>query len=119
MTQSEEAPEAPKRITVEEFLEAVKNLEETIFQVQITNKFKKSLKLAYRRNLDLTLLKEVTHTLAKGKDLDEKHRPHTLTGYKTVIWECHIKPDWLLLWQKNNDGLILILLDTGSHSDLF
>ena len=110
---------APKKMTVEEFLEAVKNFEETIYQVQITNKFKKSLKLSYRRNFDLELLKEVTHTLAKGDILDEKHRPHTLTGYKTIIWECHIKPDWLLLWQQDSNSLILILLDTGTHSDLF
>ena len=106
-------------MTVREFLEVIKNLEETIYQIQITNKFKKSLDLSYRRNLDLKLLKNVIHTLAKGEKLDTKHRPHTLEGYKTVIWECHVKPDWLLLWQQTDDGLILILLDTGSHSDLF
>ena len=111
--------EALKRMTVKEFLKAVMNLEETVYQIQITNRFKKSLDLAYRRNLDLTLLKEVIHTLAKAEKLDAKHRPHILNGYKTVIWECHVKPDWLLLWQQTDAGLILILLDTGTHSDLF
>jgi len=106
-------------MTVKEFLEVIKNLEETIYQIQITNRFKKSLDLSYRRNLDLKLLKNIIHTLAKGEKLDTKHRPHTLEGYKTVIWECHVRPDWLLLWQQTDDGLILILLDTGSHSDLF
>jgi len=51
--------------------------------------------------------------------LDAKYRPHTLGGYKTVVWECHIKPDWLLLWQQIDENLILILLDTGSHSNIF
>ena len=108
-----------KRMTVKEFLEAVKNLDETIYQIQITNKFKKSLNLSFRRNLSLELLKEIVHILAKGEKLDVKHRVHILEGYKTDIWECHIKPDWLLLWQQKDDELILILLDTGTHSDLF
>jgi mRNA interferase YafQ len=108
-----------KRITVKEFFEAIENLEDTIYQIQITNKFKKSLDLSYRRNLDLELLKEVIHILAKGEKLHTKHHPHPLQGYKMIIFECHIKPDWLLLWQQIDDELILILLDTGSHSDLF
>ena len=108
-----------KQITIKEFFEAVRNLEDTIYQIQITNKFKKSLDLSYRRNLDLNLLKEVIHTLAKGEKLHTKYHQHTLEGYKTIIFECHIKPDWLLLWQQIDDELILILLDTGSHSALF
>ena len=110
---------ASKRITVKEFLAAIKNLGETIYKIQITNRFKKSLDLSYRRNLDLELLKEIIHTLAKGEKLNSKHRAHTLKGYESVIWECHINPNWLLLWQQNDDGLILMLLDTGTHSDLF
>jgi len=110
---------ASKRMTVKEFFEAIKDLEETVYQIQITKRFRKSLDLSYRRNLDLQLLKEVIHTLAKDENLDAKYRAHTLGGYETVVWECHVKPDWLLLWQQINDELILILLDTGSHSDLF
>jgi len=75
--------------------------------------------LSYRRNLDLKLLKEIIHTLAKGKKLDTKYRAHTLEGYKTVVWECHVKSDWLLLWQQTEEKLVLILLDTGPHSDIF
>ena len=110
---------ASKRLTVKEFFEAIRNLDETTYDIQITNRFKKSLDLSYRRNLDLKLLMEAVHTLAKGENLDTKYRAHTLAGYKTVVWECHLKPDWLLLWQQIEDELILILLDTGSHSDLF
>ena len=108
-----------KRMTVKEFLEAVRNFEETIYQIQITKRFKKSLDLSFRRNLDLALLKEVIHMLAKGEKLDAKYRAHALEGYQTVILECHVKPDWLLLWQQIDDELILILLNTGTHSDLF
>jgi len=61
------------------------------------------------------LILEVIHTLAKGEKLDAKYHAHTLEGYR----ECHIKPDWLLLWQQKEDKLVLILLDTGTHSDLF
>ena len=112
-------PDFSNRMTVKAFLEAIINLEETVYQIRITNKFKKSLDLSYQRNLDLGLLKEVIHTLAKGEKLDAKHRTHTLVGYRTVVWECHVKPDWLLLWQQINEELILVLLDTGTHSDLF
>lgn len=110
---------APKRMTVKSFFEEVKNLEETIYKIQITNRFKKSLDLSYRRNLDLELLKEVIHTLAKGEKLNAKYCAHILEGHKTDIWECHVKPDWLLLWQQKDDELILVILDTGTHSDLF
>jgi mRNA interferase YafQ len=108
-----------KRMTVKQFFEAIKELDETVYQIQITNKFKKSLDLSYRRNWDLESLKEVVHTLAKGEQLDPKHHVHSLQGYKAVIMECHVKPDWLLLWQQNENELILIMLDTGTHSDLF
>ena len=110
---------ASKQMTVKEFFESVKNFEETIYQIQITNRFKKSLGLSYRRDLNLELLKDVVYTLAKGEKLHAKYRAHILEGYKMVIWECHIQPDWLLLWQQLAGELILILLDTGSHSDLF
>ena len=106
-------------MNVKAFFEAIKNLDETVYQIQITNRFKKSLDLSYRRNLDLKLLKDIIHTLAKGEKLDVKYRAHTLEGHKIVVWECHIKPDWLLLWQQIDENLILILLDTGSHSDIF
>jgi mRNA interferase YafQ len=106
-------------MTVKEFFKDIQNLEGTIYQIQITNRFKRSLDLSYRRNLDLELLKKVVHSLAKGEKLDAKYRTHTLSGYGMVIWECHVKPDWLLLWQQIDDELILILLDTGAHSDLF
>jgi mRNA interferase YafQ len=85
-------------MSVKEFLEVIKNLEGTIYKIQITNKFKKSLNLSYQRKLDLEILKNIIYTLAKGEKLEAKYRPHILEGYKAAIWECHVKPDWLLLW---------------------
>jgi mRNA interferase YafQ len=107
------------KMTVKAFLNAIEELEGTVYAIGITGRFKKSLSLAHRRNLDLGELKDVIHTLAKGEGLDPKHRQHALKGYGTEILECHIRPDWLLLWQQKDDELILILLDTGTHSDLF
>jgi len=112
-------PTKPQRMTVKQFFEAIKNLDETIYQIQTTKKFKKSLDLSYRRNLDLELLKEVIHKLSKGEQLDPKHHVHSLEGYKIKVMECHVKPDWLLLWHQKENELILILLDTGTHSDIF
>ncbi len=107
------------RMTVRALLDALGNLDETIYEIRITGRFEKSLSRSYRRNLDLEELKEVIHTLAKGKPLDAKHRSHALKGYGAGIRECQIRPDWLLVWQQRDDELILILLDTGTHSDLF
>ncbi|MDR3338769.1 MAG: type II toxin-antitoxin system YafQ family toxin, partial [Candidatus Symbiothrix sp.] len=80
---------------------------------------KKSVKLAYSRNLNLELLENVIYILAKGETLEGKHNPHKLTGYKLELWECHVTPDWLLIWQQKDNELIIALIDTGTHSDLF
>jgi mRNA interferase YafQ len=107
------------KMTVKEFQKAIAEQDGTIYRVYFTRKFEKHLARSYRRNLDLELLRDVIHILAKGETLAAKYRPHTLVGYGTNVLECHIKPDWLLVWQQKDDELILILLDTGSHSDLF
>ncbi|MGC4129045.1 MAG: type II toxin-antitoxin system YafQ family toxin [Bergeyella sp.] len=51
--------------------------------------------------------------------LPAKYKPHKLSGNYAGCWECHIKPDWLLIWKQNDNELILLLMDTGTHSDLF
>jgi mRNA interferase YafQ len=107
------------RLTVKAFIDALAELDKTIYEIKMTGKFEKSLVRSYRRNLDLGELKEVIHTIAKGELLDSKYRSHRLKGYGAAVRECHIKPDWLLVWQQHDDELILILLDTGTHSDLF
>jgi len=85
--------------------------------LQVTNQFKKSIDLSYARNFNLQFLFEVVELLAQDKPLPEKNYAHILKGQYIGIWECHIKPDWLLMWQENRDKLILLLLNTATHSD--
>ena len=68
---------------------------------------------------DMSLLESIIDTLHQGKKLDVKHRNHALTGGFRGYQECHIKPDWLLVYLIENDILTLTMIDTGSHSDLF
>lgn len=72
-----------------------------------------------KRGMDISLLDEVVNTLRQGKKLDEKYHDHGLSGNFEGFRECHIKPDWLLVYLIDNDILILTLVDTGSHSDIF
>ena len=89
------------------------------YELILTGKFKKSLKLAKRRGLNLELLDEVVTMLQKNISLEEKYRDHELKGKYQGFRECHIQPDWLLIYLKENDVLTLTLVDTGSHADLF
>ncbi len=88
-------------------------------QLVLSHRFKKDLRLAEKRGLDLNLLRSVVDKLAEGKTLADKHRDHDLGGVFTGFRECHIKPDWLLIYRIDGDDLILFLNRTGSHSDLF
>ena len=109
-----------KKMTVKAFFEKIKSLEENenlVFELQMTNQFKKSIDLSYARNLDLGLLCEVVELLAQAKTLPEKYRRHQLKGQYAGVWECHIKPDWLLMWTEDTDKLVLLLLNTATHSD--
>lgn len=90
-----------------------------MYEVRFTSTYKKSYKLMRKRGLDLTLLDEVVDMLRQGKQLDEKYRDHGLSGNFVGFRECHIKPDWLLVYLVENDILTLTLVDTGSHSDIF
>lgn len=89
------------------------------YTLKPTSQFKKDLKLMKKRGNDLTLLEEVLNLLVDGKPLAEKYRNHTLTGDFVGCSECHIKPDWLLVYEYDEEILYLYLLRTGSHSDLF
>jgi len=84
-----------------------------------TSQFKKDYKLAAKRGGDVSLLDDVIRVLAAGKELDPKFRDHNLTGNWSGHRECHIKPDWLLIYRIEGNDLILVLARTGSHSDLF
>ena len=89
------------------------------YGIVLTSMFKKDLKLAKKRGYDLSLLNKVVDTLAMGKPLAEKYKDHNLVGNFTGCRECHITPDWLLIYEISNSELILYLTRTGTHSDLF
>lgn len=84
-----------------------------------TTQFKKDYKLALKRHLDIALLDDVIRCLARGDILPEKQKDHALTGDWTGHRECHILPDWLLVYRVEDDVLVLTLTRTGTHSDLF
>ena len=88
------------------------------YTVKTTSQFKKDYKLAMKRNLNISLLKEVVTRLSMGEKLPEKYRDHALTGNWIGHRECHISPDWLLIYRIESDILVLTLSRAGSHSDL-
>lgn len=89
------------------------------YEIKPSNQFKKDVKLAQKRGYDLEKLTTVIKKLANGETLEAKYRDHQLTGNFGSCRECHIQPDWLLIYEFENEQLILYLSRTGSHSDLF
>ncbi len=90
-----------------------------MLEIILSNRFKKDLKLAARRGYNLDLLDEIVNMLAARKTLPEKNKDHNLTGEYAGFRECHIQPDWLLIYRVEEDGVYLFLSRTGSHADLF
>lgn len=90
-----------------------------MYKIVTTGKFKRDLKLAKKRGYNLSLLSVVVDMLAAGKPLSEKYKDHNLSGNYAGCRECHITPDWLLIYEVEEDELILYLTRTGTHSDLF
>jgi len=84
-----------------------------------SNRFKRDLKATIKRGYDLAHLEAVVDTLASGLPLEKKHQDHALTGNFAAFRECHIEPDWLLVYQIHSSELELFLFRTGTHSDLF
>lgn len=89
------------------------------YEIVPSNQFRKDLKLAQKRGYDIHKIKKVISALAGGETLEAKYRDHALTGDYSSFRECHIQPDWLLIYQINGNRLILFLARTGTHSDLF
>ncbi|MDR0874847.1 MAG: type II toxin-antitoxin system YafQ family toxin [Clostridiales Family XIII bacterium] len=89
------------------------------YTVKPTSKFRKDYKLAMKRGQNLVLLDEIIGKLADGIPLEPANRDHELSGDYAGHRECHIMPDWLLIYFVNDDVLVLSLTRTGSHSDLF
>ena len=89
------------------------------YTIKPTSRFQKDLKRIQRRGYDVSLLTNVIKKLANGEQLPEKNRDHSLSGDFSGCRECHIAPDWLLIYEIDNGELILYLTRTGTHSDLF
>lgn len=90
------------------------------YTIIVTSEFKKSFKLCQKRGLDMSLLKKVIGILEEKGRLPNEYRPHKLINKKgNATWECHVKSDWLLVWQQNDISLTLIMVTTGTHSDIF
>ena len=94
-------------------------MRKTKYIVKPTTQFKKGFKLAMKRSMKIELLEEVIAMLAMGETLPDKHKDHALTGNWVGHRECHILPDWLLIYRIEDEVLVLTLARTGTHSDLF
>ena len=94
-------------------------MRKTKYTVKTTSQFKKDFKLAMKRGLNIDLLETVIATLALGEPLPDKNKDHALTGNWIGHRECHILPDWLLIYRIVEEVLILALARSGTHSDLF
>ena len=90
-----------------------------MYAIEYTTQFKKDLKLCQKRGYNMNLFNKVASLLAKNGKLPSSYKPHKLSGKYKDCWECHIQPDWLLVWQQNDKELILLFTNTGTHSDLF
>ena len=90
-----------------------------VYTLVFTTRMKRDLKLIKKRGKDISKLETVLDILLSGEDLPEKYKDHQLKGEMREFRECHIEPDWLLVYRKEDDNLILYATATGSHADLF
>jgi mRNA interferase YafQ len=89
------------------------------YEVRFTHQFKRDLKLAKKQGKNLDKLYEVIEKLANGQPLDARYRDHDLQGDYLGTRECHIEPDWLLIYEIHEEVLVLMLYRLGSHAELF
>ena len=90
-----------------------------MYKIEYTNKFKKDVKRAIKRGYNISLLENAIELLQTSGKLPPQYKTHKLQGKYAGAYECHIHPDWLMVWEQNDDILMLLFLTTGTHSDLF
>ena len=90
-----------------------------MYNLKFTNKIQRNIKLMKKRGKDLDKLTFILKLLQQGQELPAKYKDHALSGDYAGCRECHIEPDWLLIYRIDNGNLILSLMRTGTHSDLF
>ena len=89
------------------------------YKIIATKHFQKDVKRCKKSNLPMEKLKKVIRLLEETGQLPSGYKPHKLSGQYAGSWECHIMSDWLLIWTQNNEDLVLVMTNTGSHSDVF
>ncbi len=90
-----------------------------MYKLITTKRFEKALKLCKKRGCPMDKLREAIQMLVDNGSLPSEYKPHVLHGNHEGEWEAHIEPDWLLVWEQNDTELTLLMLATGTHSDLF
>jgi len=90
-----------------------------MYNIIFTKRIKRDMKLMKKRGKDMNKLITILDTLARGIELPEKNQDHALQGYWADFRECHIEPDWLLIYKIIDEDLVIAASRTGSHSDLF
>ena len=89
------------------------------YKIVATKRFEKDVKRCKKRNLPMDKLKKVILLLEEFGKLPSEYKPHKLSGQYAGSWECHIMPDWLLIWKQDDYELVLVMTNTGTHSDVF
>jgi mRNA interferase YafQ len=90
-----------------------------MYEIEYTNSFKKDYKRIKKRGYEESLLFQLLEQLMKSGNVDKMYKPHKVWGKYNGYWECHIQPDWLLIWEIDEQEKRIILHYTGTHSDLF
>ena len=90
-----------------------------MYKIKTTKGFERDVKRCCKRGLPIGELRRVMSLLERDGSLPANYRPHKLSGDRHGQWECHIEPDWLLIWEQNDTELLLLFTGTGTHSDLF
>ncbi len=89
-----------------------------MYQVRTTNRFEKDVKRCVKRGYNMTLLRNVIELLAQTGTLPPQYHPHKLHADFAGCWECHIRPNWILVWRQDDEELTLLFTNTGTHSDV-
>lgn len=90
-----------------------------MYSIDYSHQFKKDVKRCVKRGLDIQALSQAVSLLADTGTLPLQYKAHKLSGKYTGLWECHIEPDWLMVWEQDDMALTLLFLKTGTHSDIF
>lgn len=88
------------------------------YKCSTTGQFRRDIKLCIKQDRNMDLLEKVINLLAEDGRLPQEYHPHKLSGRLSGIWECHIQPDWLLLWAQDDQALVLIMTRTGTHAEV-